>query len=85
MTLCFFLPEGKADTVDEEDQYCQTEHAQKGVHSNLQVRQSSGGLGQLAVPSARYLHLCGVATVVPCLAGASTPAAAAASAGRFTS
>lgn len=71
-------PESKADTVDEEDQYCQTEYTQKGIHSNLQVRQSSSGLGQLTIPSAWYLHLCWIATVVPCLAGASASAAAAA-------
>lgn len=30
-----FLPEGKTDTVDEENQYRQTEDPQKSVHSDL--------------------------------------------------
>lgn len=74
------LPEGKTDTVDEEHKYCQTEDTQKSVHSDLEVRQPSGGLSQFTLPRTRNLHLCWVA-VAPRWVGASTPAAAAASAG----
>lgn len=70
------VPEGKTDAVDEEDQYRQAEHPQQGVHPDLQVRQPSGALRELAAPSPWDLHLGRVAAVVPRLAGAAAPTAA---------
>ncbi len=46
------VAEGKADTVDEEDEDSKAEDSKQGIHANFQIWQTSRSLSQVAVCAA---------------------------------